>query len=55
MREEKSKLDADRYSKECEMLKWKWREEAAAWKTKEQEVRFRPFFSLSVVYTRLRA
>jgi hypothetical protein len=38
-REEKSRLDAERLAKECEMLKWKWGEDVNAWRIREAEVR----------------
>jgi hypothetical protein len=44
-REEKSRLDAERLGKECEMLKWKWGED---WRSREAEVRTSFLSQLSV-------
>jgi hypothetical protein len=38
LREEKCRQDAEKYAKECEMLKWKWGEDVIAWRRREAEV-----------------
>lgn len=41
LREEKYKHDIERYAKECDILRWRWNEDAAMWKRREAEVSYR--------------
>ncbi|KII85329.1 hypothetical protein PLICRDRAFT_311819 [Plicaturopsis crispa FD-325 SS-3] len=37
MREEKSRLEAEKWAKECEMVRWRWGEDVGVWRRKEAE------------------
>ena len=43
-REEKSRLEAEHYAKEYEMLRWRWAEDSVTWRRRETEVRCPPPF-----------